>query len=286
MNILYRLKLLINVLRGKYNPVFIILTAEPKLVMDNQLLYGKNVFITGAGQNIGRSIALEMAKQGANIYFLDLDLDKCKKLELELSTYAVQSKGFQADITNQQDIDQIIEYLSQENITIDTLVNNIGIAVRKSRIDDFYLSDWKMVYDTNVFSPLYLTQLVANNMIKTSTKGSIIFITSIHQWLIHNDPSYSSSKAALGMVIKEMAIDLSKFGIRVNGIAPGFVKEDEQGYPRYWQYGQLQKTSIPPKYIGRAVVYLASDYFSRFTTGAVLTVDNGVTSLNFRSQQS
>ncbi|AFY61110.1 dehydrogenase of unknown specificity, short-chain alcohol dehydrogenase like protein [Synechococcus sp. PCC 6312] len=254
--------------------------------MDNQLLYGKNVFITGAGQNIGRSIALEMARQGANIYFLDLDPEKCKKLEFELGTYTVKFKGFQANIVNQQDIDQIIEYLSRENITIDILVNNIGIAVRKSQINDFCLSDWKMVYDTNIFSPLYLTQLVASNMIRTSTKGSIIFITSIHQWLIHNDPSYSSSKAALGMVIKEMAIDLSKFGIRVNGIAPGLIKEDEQGYPRYWQYGQLQKTSIPPKYIGRAVVYLASDYFSHFTTGTVLTIDNGVASLGYRAKSS
>lgn len=282
IQIIYRLRLIVNILTGKYNSTFNLPPVESELVANNQLLCGKNAFITGAGQNIGRSIALEMAKQGANIYFLDIDQDKCKQLESKLSNYSVKYLGFTANITNKADIDAIITFLNKEDIVIDILVNNIGIEFKNFNMNEFSLGKWYEIYNTNVFFPLYLTDLISKMMIEKTTKGVIIFITSIHQWLIHRNPSYSSSKAAIGMIIKEMAIELAEFGIRVNGIAPSWVKEDDQGYPLYWKYGQLEKTSIPPKYIGRAAVYLASDYFSRYTTGTVLQIDNGVTSLGFR----
>jgi NAD(P)-dependent dehydrogenase (short-subunit alcohol dehydrogenase family) len=132
-----------------------------------------------------------------------------------------------------------------------------------------------------VFSPLYLTQKITEIMIAQNIKGNLIFISSIHQDIIHYNPSYSASKAALGMVIKELSIDLAKFGIRVNGIAPGYVRLNADGSPRYHQYSQLEKIGIFPCYIGRAVLYLASDYFSRFTTGAILTIDNGISNIPF-----
>ncbi|HEY9299702.1 MAG TPA: SDR family NAD(P)-dependent oxidoreductase, partial [Phormidium sp.] len=72
---------------------------EPSVVIDNQLLAGKNVLITGAARNIGRSIALEMAKQGANIFFTDLVREGCENLEKELRCYPVKSRAFVSDIS-------------------------------------------------------------------------------------------------------------------------------------------------------------------------------------------
>ena len=118
-------------------------------------------------------------------------------------------------------------------------------------------------------------------MVDQHIPGCIIFLTSIHQWILRRAVSYSATKAALGMIVKELAIDLAPYGIRVNGIAPGWVDEDVTGHPYPYDRPVLHGSSINPRYIGRAVVYLSSDYFSRFTTGTVLQVDGGLSLGNY-----
>lgn len=101
-------------------------------------------------------------------------------------------------------------------------------------------------------------------------------MTSIHQWVPNGDPAYSASKAALGTVIRELALELAPHGIRVNGIAPGYVNEDEEGRPVPHPDTPLGGVSVAPRYIGRAAVYLCADHFSRHTTGTVIKVDGGL----------
>jgi NAD(P)-dependent dehydrogenase (short-subunit alcohol dehydrogenase family) len=250
---------------------------EPAIVFDNQLLVGKNAFITGAGRNIGRAIAHEMAKQGANIYFLEVNPDYCAGLEQELASYPVTSKGFCADITKQPAVEALVEDLTQQRITIDILVNNVGVQFTTEKgVQHLKLEEWRATFETNVFGPMYLTKLISQRMMSNQIAGNIIFITSIHQQIIFQYPSYSASKAALGMVIKELAVDLAPHHIRVNGIAPGWVIEDEDGNPLAHKNTPLYQTSINPGYIGRTAVYLAAEYFSRFTTGTVITIDGGL----------
>lgn len=266
-------------------PRVFVKTAEPSVVLDNQLLAGKNALITGGGRNIGRSIAIEMAKQGANIFFTDIDIELCANLEKELSTYPVKARGFVSDISKSEDIDSLYSILSQENIVIDILVNNVGIQFETIGIDKLDLGEWQKTFQTNIFGPMYLTKLISQMMVSHSLEGSIIFMTSVHQEEVIRWLSYSSSKAALGMIIKELAVDLAPHKIRVNGIAPAWVAEDEQGHPLLHDYHLLHHSSINPCYIGRAVVYLASDYFSKFTTGTILTIDAGVSLYNYRVAQ-
>jgi NAD(P)-dependent dehydrogenase (short-subunit alcohol dehydrogenase family) len=250
--------------------------SDPLNVLDNQLLNGRHVLITGAGRNIGRAIAHEMAKQGANIYFLEINPDFCSKLETELSQYPVNSRGFCADITSQSAVDTVVEEIIQEKTAIDILVNNVGINTKTEMgIRNLRLAEWRTTFETNLFGPMYLTNLIAQGMIDDQRAGNIIFITSIHQWVMSRYPDYSSSKAALGMAIKELAAELAPHQIRVNGIAPAWVAEDDDGNPATDQGTPLHQTSINPCYIGRAAVYLASEYFSRFTTGTVISIDGG-----------
>jgi NAD(P)-dependent dehydrogenase (short-subunit alcohol dehydrogenase family) len=169
-----------------------------------------------------------------------------------------------------------------ENVKIDILINNVGIQFEKIKISEINLEDWHKTFETNVFGPVYLTKFISQMMIDNCIAGSVIFITSIHQFIPVRWSSYSSSKAALGMIIKELAIELSLHSIRVNGIAPGWVEEDEQGNLLPYEHCLLNKTSISPTYIGRTCVYLASDYFSKFTTGTVVTIDGGVSLYNSR----
>lgn len=254
---------------------------ERSSVMGNTLLVGKNVLITGAGRNIGRSIAIEMAKQGAKVYCTDISEQICKDAEKEIATYCPDSHWFIADVSKKEDTDALCCSLADGNIRIDVLVNNVGIKV-PVKAKDFDSEEWHSVFNTNCFGPLYLSKLMARMMIQNSVKGSIIFLSSVHQWIPFRFASYSASKAALGMIIKELAVDLSPHDIRVNGIAPGYVAEDEMGRSVEFGYSLLRKTSINPSYIGRAAVYLASDYFSKFTTGTVLKIDAGLSMYNFR----
>ncbi|HBB32703.1 MAG TPA: hypothetical protein DDZ80_09120 [Cyanobacteria bacterium UBA8803] len=261
-------------------------TPEPAVVMDNQLLAGKNVLITGAGRNIGRSIALEMAKQGANIFFTDIVPERCVSLEQELNAYPVHSQYFISDITNQENTDSLYKSLTEKKIVIDILVNNVGINLGTKSLKEFKLEEWQKTFNINVFGPMYLTHLIAQMMVSHNIQGSILFITSIHQWELGLWAHYSSSKAALGMIVKELAVELAPQGIRVNAIAPGGVSEDEQGNPFRHKYTLLHNSTINPRYIGRAAVYLASDYFSKFTTGTVIKMDGALSLYHYRVAQN
>lgn len=243
---------------------------------DPQLLRHKNVLITGAGPNIGRSIALEMARQGANVFFTNIDAAQCERLAQELQAFPVTSQGYVVDMAQPELLDQLCQSFHQGGITIDVLVNNVGVQFEEIGLRPTTLNHWKTTFDTNVIGPVYLSQQIAEAMIANGIRGSILFITSIHQFTICRWPSYSASKAALGMVIEELAVDLAAHGIRVNGIAPGWVAADEQGNPLPHALTPLDHQSIHPTYIGRAAVYLTADYFSQITTGSVLTIDGGL----------
>ncbi len=248
---------------------------DVQLVQPGELLQGKNVLITGAGRNIGRAIALESAQQGANIYFIEKNETLCQQLEQTLTAMGNPGKGFVCDITNPEAIDAVWQQLSTIPIKIDVLINNVGIHLPTS-IRHLNRQEWQTTYQTNVFGPVYLTHLISQAMVQQQLAGNIIFISSIHQWVPVGCAGYSSSKAAIGSIIQELAIELAPHGIRVNGVAPGWTALDDADLPRPDPRGQLHETTIPPQYLGRAAVYLAADYFSQYTTGTVLKVDSGL----------
>ena len=242
----------------------------------HNLLKGQNALITGAGKNIGRSIAVEMAQEGANIFFTDIHEERGRNLEKELNQYDVTKKWFQSDISKIEDIDALGTIIRREAIELHILVNNVGIQVTPSPVMNISNEEFPRIFDTNVFGPVYLTKLISQMMIEKQTMGSIIFMSSIHQDTLRGAASYSSSKAALHMVIKELAMELAPFHIRVNGICPGSVQEDQTGRALPDLHTPLHKTSVNPCYIGRSAVFLVSNYFSKFTTGTILTIDGGL----------
>ncbi len=252
---------------------------------EGSLLAGRNVLVTGAGQNIGRSIALEMAKQGAHIYFTDIDAGKISLLQKELSSFSSGPRGFLSDITTKEDTDLLCRSLKEEEIIIDILVNNVGVRLGPPKVKDVDIEILRKTLETNITGPLYLTKQIVGTIIEQKIQASVIFVSSIHEWLVIRDISYSTSKAAVGMMIKELAVDLAPYGIRVNGIAPGAVAEDKNPVQTYNQYIPLYSAPIDPVYIGRAAVFLASEFYSARTTGSVLTVDSGLSLFNHSVDQ-
>jgi NAD(P)-dependent dehydrogenase (short-subunit alcohol dehydrogenase family) len=245
------------------------------------LLAGKNALITGAGANIGRAIALEMASQGASIYFAEKDATRTAALEHELYAGGTQVKGFTCDMSRVSALEEIVEQLTRQGVTIDILVNSVGVAGQYAETTPETFGLWQNMMDTNVLAPLYLSRLVAETMIRKQIEGSILFITSVHATHYYGDQIYSATKASLGMVINELAVSLAQHGIRVNGIAPGATNERLDGTMRHSPNVPLRHEPVRPCYIGRAAVFLASDYFSHCTTGATLTVDGGLSLCSF-----
>lgn len=288
LKILNFLRDLLQVNEMYQNPVQETMTpvrqVEPGKVMDNQLLAGRNALITGAGQNIGRSIAIEMAKQGANVYFTDLYPERCEELSRYLHSYPIHSKSYISDISRTEDSDTLFNILQQEKILIDILVNNVGVSDEEDGMESLDVAKWQSTFETNLFGPIHLTRLIAQEMVEHNIPGSIIFISSVHQEIPFKTPSYSASKAALGMLIKELALMLAPHNIKVNGIAPGWIIEDENGSPLVHTFAPLGST-INPCYIGRAAVYLASDFFSRYTTGTILKIDAGLSLHDYKTLQ-
>ena len=114
-----------------------------------KLLSEKNALITGAGQNIGKSIALEMAKQGANIFFTEINEEKRISLEKELAGYEIQARGFLSDVSKTEDIDLLKDLLVEKKIGIDVLVNNVGITPKTLTIRQLDLPEWHKTFQTS-----------------------------------------------------------------------------------------------------------------------------------------
>jgi NAD(P)-dependent dehydrogenase (short-subunit alcohol dehydrogenase family) len=232
------------------------------------LLDGRNALVTGAAANIGKSIALEMAHQGANVYLADIDEEGCRALEQRITALGRKSKSFIVDLSVRENLEAIHRQIDAEGVVIDILVNNVGIDNSMASDKGEYWQQWQKTYDTNVIGPAYLTKLFTDTMVEKNVPGSVLFITSVHQWMVRGRAAYSSSKAAQGMMVRELALALASHRIRVNGIAPGYVGVDSDGVPI--------PHAATPRYIGRTAVYLCSDYFSEHTTGSVLTLDSGL----------
>jgi NAD(P)-dependent dehydrogenase (short-subunit alcohol dehydrogenase family) len=242
-------------------------------VVVDKLLAGQHALVTGAGRNIGRSIARELCAHGATVWCTDIDEGALRSLETELGSLGGTCHTFRADVTNPTDGDRVLEAVRAAGVTLDLLVNNVGVVG----------DDLAAAFATNVIGPMALTEKVAETMKARGTGGSVVFLTSIHQESVFlRTKAYAASKAAIGMLIKQLAVTLAPHRIRVNGIAPGDVRENERGEVERWGYTPLEGTSLRPQYIARAVVYLASDYFSRYTTGSVVTIDGGLSLFNYQ----
>jgi NAD(P)-dependent dehydrogenase (short-subunit alcohol dehydrogenase family) len=194
----------------------------------------------------------------------------------------IRACGVVADITREDDRSRVLAEATDFASSIDILVNAAGIGSRSSFLaDQGGIADWRRVYETNLFGPVQLTRSVCKDMVARDQTGCVLFVTSIHDRIIQGNPHYTSSKAALSMLVRELAIELAPHGIRVNGIAPGFVSTGVDGAELPHSATPLGGVAVHPTYVGRAAVVLVSEYFSGRTTGAVLTVDGGLSLVNY-----
>lgn len=269
--------------------------------MCNTKLSGKNAIVTGSGTGIGKEIALEFARQGANVVFhysssadgaLD-GVEQAKKL-------GVKAVAFKADFSKLEDVlnlgKQALDFLGP----VDCLVNNAGITFNKPFLK-VEPGQFEKMYNVNIRAQFFLTQMVVENLTKAGRGGSIVNITSIHG--VSGAPEhsvYAGTKGAIIAYTRSLAMELAHKGIRVNAIAPGWVTVEnyDKALPGF-DRTEAQKAAynlIPlarygdPIDIAKIAVFLCTED-SSFIVGQTIVADGGTTSLmslisDFRNESS
>jgi 3-oxoacyl-[acyl-carrier protein] reductase len=240
----------------------------------------KQAIITGGTRGIGRAICIELAKNGYDIAFTyRSSQDEAKKLEEELKQYDSKAKGFQIDQSNTQSITLGFENILKDFSTPTLLVNNAGISIDGLSLR-YKIEDFDNLYFTNVRGAFVATQSILRTMMKQKT-GSIIFISSvIGQMGNIGQTAYSATKSALIGMTKSLARELGSRNIRVNAIAPGFIKTDmTDTLPETAKEAMLSNIPLgflgEPQDIANVVLFLASDS-ARYITGQVIAVNGGL----------
>ncbi len=252
-------------------------------------LTGKTAVITGAERGIGLEIAIGFAKSGANIAIAGMREEEFENAKRLVSTEGVNCICIKTDVSNENSVKHMVANVVDKYGKIDILVNNAGIN-KLYPAEEMPLEVWNSIIGVNLTGVFLVSREVAKIMLKQG-KGSIVNVTSMSGLVVNPLPqtqcAYNSSKAGSIMLTKCMAVEWAQKGIRVNGIAPGFMRTpltkrrlDTPNDPavKKWIDGTpLGRVGEPVELVGLAL-YLAGDT-SSYTTGTVISVDGGYTCL-------
>lgn len=245
-------------------------------------LEGKVAIVTGAGRDgkgIGRSIALALAEEGADIVIADYVLEAAEAVAREVQSLGRGAVAVKADVADFADAEAIAQRALDEFGHIDILVNNAGIT-RDALIARMSEQDWNSVIATNLTGTFNCTKAVTRSMMKQRS-GRIVNVASV-MGIVGNagQANYSASKAGVIGLTKTTAKELGSRGVNVNAVAPGFVQTamtDELPDDIRESIAALVPLNSlgTPEDVAKLVLFLCTDE-SRYITGQVINVDGGM----------
>ena len=242
-------------------------------------LDGKTALVTGASQGIGRTLALQLAQQGARVIPAARSVDKLESVAEEIRSAGGEAHPLALDISQPGDIADQLGKLSDDFSDIDILVNNAGIT-RDGLFARMGLDQWQEVINTNLTGAYAVTREMVKGMMRRRY-GRIIFVSSV-VGLMGNpgQANYAASKAGLVGMSKSLAKELGGRNITVNVVAPGFVETSMTEGLGDRVREQLEKAIVvrrfgSPEDIAAPVVFLASAE-AGYITGEVLNVSGGM----------
>lgn len=250
--------------------------------MINFSLEGKIALITGASYGIGFAIAKGMAQAGATIVFNDIKQELVDKGLESYKQEGIKAYGYVCDVTNEEQVNALVQKIEKEVGVIDILVNNAGI-IKRIPMCDMTAAEFRQVIDVDLNAPFIVSKAVIPSMIKKG-HGKIINICSMMSELGRETVSaYAAAKGGLKMLTRNIASEYGEFNIQCNGIGPGYIATPQtaplrtEGHP--FNSFIISKTPAarwgnPEDLMGPAI-FLASDA-SDFVNGHVLYVDGGI----------
>lgn len=239
-------------------------------------LAGQVAVVTGAARGIGLAIARELADNGAHVHLVDLDESAAVAAAEGIVAEGHAANGHGVDVSDETCVRELVDGIGDISI----LVNNAGI-VRAGMLWNMSLADWNAVLNVNLTSQFLMVRAVAPGM-RAQGKGAIVNLSSVAGLTgAAGQINYIAAKAGVIGVTKAAALELAKYGIRVNAIAPGtihtdmtqIVVDDEQLRKKWIDTIPMGRIGTTDE-IARTALFLASDA-SSFMTGQVLVIDGG-----------
>ena len=246
-------------------------------VLDAFRLDGKVAVVTGGNRGLGLAFARALAQAGARVAIAARDGARSQEVAGRLGVLAVD-----ADVTDRASVEAMLARVTRDLGPVDVLVNNAGTCFHRPALE-VPAQEWRQVFDVNVDGLWHCSQVVGAQMVGRGA-GVIVNIGSISAQIVNRpqmQPAYNASKAAVHQLTKSLAAEWAPHGVRVNALAPGYVKtemapvEDPRFKPRWVDDAPMQRYALPEE-LGPSLVYLASPA-SSFMTGSVLVVDGGYT---------
>ena len=247
-----------------------------------QPLQDRVALVTGASSGIGRHFAVTLAKAGAKVAVAARRTDRLESLVAEIAAFDGHALPVPLDVTDPDSVAEAVRVVEVELGAIGVLVNNAGLVQAKPalEIDE---ADWELVVGTNLTGAWRVAREVARHMTRMGHGGSIINMASILGEGVTNQlSSYAISKAGVVQMTRALALELARYNIRVNAMAPGYIATELNRDYFETDAGKALIRKIPQRRLGQpedldgTLLLLAGDG-SAFMTGSVITVDGGHT---------
>jgi len=245
-------------------------------------LKGEKAIVTGGGQGLGREMALALAEAGADVAVVQRRVEVAEQTAEEIRKLGRDSLAMKVDVSKAEDVKNMVAVAKDRFGEIDILINNAGIGQGIPALD-MTEEDWDSMIDIHLKGTFLCSQMVGREMVEQK-KGSIINIASMSGFIINRpqpQAHYNTAKAGIAHLTKSLAMEWAKFNIRVNAIAPGYMKTSmlkrvsDKIAEEWLSLSPMGRFGEPYEIKGLAL-FLASKA-STFMTGTAIVIDGGYT---------